>query len=54
MNIKKFDTKTLDLILQKMVDTVGTSKDEIFRIGEQCRRDYETLTEELREVSKWC
>ncbi|MBN8201535.1 sensor histidine kinase [Bacillus sp. NTK034] len=52
MNIKKFDTKTLDLILQKMVDTVGTSKDEIFRIGEQCRRDYETLTEELREVKQ--
>jgi two-component system sensor histidine kinase DegS len=50
MNIKKFDTKTLDLILQKMVTTVSTSKDEIFRIGEQCRKDHETLTEELREV----
>lgn len=50
MNIKKFDSKTLDLILQKIIDTVGTSKDEIFRIGEQCRKDYETLTEELRDV----
>ncbi|CAM3557407.1 two-component sensor histidine kinase DegS [Aeromicrobium ponti] len=50
MNIKKFDTKTLDLILQKMITTVSTSKDEIFRIGEQCRKDHETLTEELREV----
>ncbi|PWW29438.1 two-component system sensor histidine kinase DegS [Cytobacillus oceanisediminis] len=50
MNIKKFDTKTLDLILQKMIDTVGTSKDEIFRISEQCRTDHETLTDELKEV----
>ncbi|MBT2687177.1 sensor histidine kinase [Bacillus sp. ISL-47] len=50
MNIKKFDTKTLDLILQKMIDTVGTSKDEIFRISEQCRTDHETLTDQLKEV----
>lgn len=48
--IKKFDTKTLDLILDKMVQTVGESKDEIFRIGEQCRRDYETLADELKDV----
>jgi two-component system sensor histidine kinase DegS len=52
MNIKKLDTKTLDLILQKMIDTVGTSKDEIFRIGEQCRKDHETLTDELRDVKQ--
>ena len=50
MSLKKFDTKALDLILQKMIDTVGTSKDEIFRIGEQCHKDYETLTDELKEV----
>lgn len=50
MNIKKFDMKTLDLILQKMIDTVGTSKNEIFRISEQCRNDHETLTDELKEV----
>ncbi|WP_080843979.1 sensor histidine kinase [Cytobacillus gottheilii] len=50
MSLKKFDTKALDLILQKMIETVGTSKDEIFRIGEQCRKDYETLTDELKEV----
>ncbi|GLB60210.1 sensor histidine kinase [Cytobacillus sp. NCCP-133] len=52
MNIKKFDTKTLDLILQKMIDTVGTSKNEIFRISEQCRTDHETLTDELKEVKR--
>lgn len=48
--IKKFDTKTLDLILDKMVDTVEHSKDEIFRIGEQCRRDYDSLVAELKDV----
>ncbi|WP_077214823.1 sensor histidine kinase [Bacillus dakarensis] len=47
---KKLDTKTLDLILDKMVETVGNSKDEIFRIGEQCRMDYESLTDELKAV----
>ncbi|WP_394141230.1 sensor histidine kinase [Cytobacillus oceanisediminis] len=52
MNIKKFDTKTLDLILQKMIDTVGTSKNEIFRISEQCRTDHESLTDELKEVKR--
>lgn len=52
MSIKKFDSKTLDLILEKMVQTVGTSKDEIFRIGEQCRNDHKTLTEELMEVKQ--
>lgn len=48
--VKKLDTKTLDLILDKMVETVGNSKDEIFRIGEQCRMDYESLTDELKAV----
>jgi len=50
MVIRKFDTKTLDLILEKMVETVDSSKDEIFRIGEQCRQDYEQLTAELKEI----
>ncbi len=52
MNKKKFDTKSLDLILSKMIDTVGNSKDEIFRIGEQCRKDHLTLNDELKEVKE--
>ncbi len=52
MTRKKIDTVTLDLILEKMIDTVGNSKDEIFRIGEKCRQDYETLAEELKEVKQ--
>lgn len=50
--IKNFDTKTLDNILDKMIDTVSNSKDEIFRIGEQCRQDYELLTDELKDLKK--
>ncbi len=50
MLIRKFDTKPLDYIVEQMIQTVGSSKDEIFRIGEQCRQDYETLTEELKEM----
>lgn len=48
--IKKFDTKTLDKILNQMIDTVGNSKDEIYLIGEQCRMDYESLSDELKDV----
>lgn len=49
---KKFDIKSLDFILEKMIETVGTSKDEIFRIGEQCRKDYESLADELKDVKR--
>ncbi|GAM12005.1 sensor histidine kinase [Mesobacillus selenatarsenatis] len=52
MAIKKFDTKALDLILEKMIETVGNSKDEIFRIGEQCRTDYESITDELKDIKR--
>jgi len=50
MNIKKFDTKALDQILEKMVETVGNSKMEIFEIGQRCQDDYQSLSEELREI----
>src|SRR5574342_489409 len=52
MEIKMFDTKALDHILEKMIETVGNSKDEIFRIAEECRSDYESITNELRDI-KW-
>lgn len=50
MKIMKFDTKALDEIITQMISTVEDSKDEIFRIGEQCRNDFESLTEELVSV----
>ncbi|MGW6299146.1 sensor histidine kinase [Peribacillus butanolivorans] len=50
MSIKKVDAKALDKILETMVCTVSESKDEVFDIGEQCRKDFESLTKELDDV----
>ncbi len=43
MSIKKVDAKALDKILETMVSTVSESKDEVFDIGEQCRKDFEII-----------
>jgi two-component system, NarL family, sensor histidine kinase DegS len=48
----KFDSKLLDQILTKMVETVVTSKDEIFQISEKCRSEYESITDDLKEVNQ--
>ncbi|WP_428909661.1 sensor histidine kinase [Niallia sp. Krafla_26] len=50
MKIKDFDTKALDEILSKMMDTVGNSKQEIFEIGEKCREDVVLLSDELKNI----
>ncbi|MFE4140617.1 sensor histidine kinase [Peribacillus sp. YIM B13472] len=50
MSIKKVDAKALDKILETMVSTVSESKDEVFDIGEQCRKDFESLSKELEDV----
>lgn len=50
MSMNKVNIIELDDILEKMVDTVGNSKNEIFNIGEQSRLDFETLFEELKEI----
>ncbi len=47
---KKIDSKILDEVLDKMIETVAGSKDEIFKIGEQSRQQYESLVEELKEI----
>jgi two-component system, NarL family, sensor histidine kinase DegS len=52
MKVKHFDTKVLDEILEKMMDTVGNSKNEIFEIGESCREDFRLLTDELKELKQ--
>lgn len=43
----KIDEKALDVILDKMIDTVSTSKNEIVEISEQSRQEFEILTAEL-------
>ncbi|WP_421381496.1 sensor histidine kinase [Bacillus salacetis] len=50
MSIRKVNTKMLDNILEQMIDTVGRSKNDVFEIGEQCRNDYESITEELKVI----
>ncbi len=52
MVLKKIETKTLDHILETMIDTVTDSKNEVFSIGEQCRQDYESIVNELKEVKQ--
>jgi len=52
MATKGLDSKVLDSILEKMVNTVDYSKEEIFRIGEQSRQEFLTLTDELKEIKE--
>jgi len=48
--MKKVDVKALDMILETMISTVGSSKDDIFEIEEQCRKDYESMAKELEQI----
>ena len=52
VKIRDFDTKALDEVIGKMMDTVGSSKQEIFEIGEKCRKDVVLLTDELKEIKQ--
>lgn len=50
MALRKVDVKALDNIVQQMITTVDRSKDEVFRIGEQCRYDFDALITELKVI----
>lgn len=52
MTTPKMDPKLLDSIIMKMLSTVDGSKDEVFRIGEQSRQQYESLVEELKQIKQ--
>ncbi|QGH34041.1 histidine kinase [Gracilibacillus salitolerans] len=43
----KHTDRTLDYIIDEMIDTVKNSKDEVFEIAEESRKEYETLEHEL-------
>ncbi|WP_100405466.1 sensor histidine kinase [Bacillus solitudinis] len=45
-----FDKTTLDKIINKTLDTVGESREQIFEIGEKSRQEYNTLEKELMDV----
>ncbi|WLR50612.1 sensor histidine kinase [Bacillus tianshenii] len=52
MSAKKLNENILDNILEKMIETVSSSKKEIFQIGEQSRQEFERIEEELKEIRK--
>ncbi|QFT90657.1 Signal transduction histidine-protein kinase/phosphatase DegS [Bacillus sp. THAF10] len=50
MSRKVINSKQLDMIIEQMVNAVEASKDEIFEIGENSRKEFESLGRELNEV----
>ncbi|WP_462410967.1 sensor histidine kinase [Neobacillus sp. Marseille-QA0830] len=52
MKIKQMNMKSIDEIREEMMDTVTCSKSDIFRISEQCRDDYENITNELSSIQQ--
>ncbi|WP_088006223.1 sensor histidine kinase [Indiicoccus explosivorum] len=50
MTSKKVDAHELDLIFNRMVETMNQSKKDIFIISEQSRRSYEEMLAELEKV----
>jgi two-component system sensor histidine kinase DegS len=52
MALRKVNPKSLDKIVEQMIETVDKSKDEIFQIGEQCRRDHDDIIKELQEIKE--
>ncbi|WP_404454325.1 histidine kinase [Virgibacillus necropolis] len=48
--VMKTSERALDGIIDEMVEVVENSKDEIFNISEESRKEYELLTQELLET----
>ena len=52
MKIKHLNIKSIDEIREEMIETVTCSKSDIFQLGEQCRQDYENMTNELHNIKQ--
>ncbi|MCM3567398.1 sensor histidine kinase [Neobacillus mesonae] len=52
MKLEQIKVKSIDEIREEMIETVTCSKSDIFQISEQCRQDYEKLTNELAEIKQ--
>ncbi|GAA0484914.1 two-component sensor histidine kinase DegS [Salinibacillus aidingensis] len=50
MTSSKVESNALNKVLEDMVSVVTNSKDEIFEIGEQSRKEYEQVEKELEQV----
>ncbi|WP_100010406.1 sensor histidine kinase [Lentibacillus sediminis] len=47
---QKLNEKALDYIIDEMIEVVENSKDEIFHISEEARKEHEQLVQELQET----
>ncbi|MCH6266544.1 sensor histidine kinase [Neobacillus citreus] len=52
MNLKQLDLKSIDDIREAMIEAVTCSKSDIFRISEQCRTDFDSITNELANIKE--
>ncbi len=52
MTADYLNVKTIDKIIQNMIETVDHSKTEIFEIGEQSRNDYMSIIDEIKKIKK--
>jgi two-component system, NarL family, sensor histidine kinase DegS len=50
--IQKINIKSIDEIREVMLETVISSKSDIFRIGEKSRQDYENMRDELNNIKQ--
>jgi len=50
--LKRFKDGALDSVIDEMVDVVENSKDEIFEIGEEARKEHEALVAELAMIKE--
>ncbi|HLR03588.1 MAG TPA: histidine kinase [Virgibacillus sp.] len=48
--VQRVNENDLDFIIKEMIDVVDKSKDEIFNISEEARRDHEQLKQELKQT----
>ncbi|WP_010532110.1 sensor histidine kinase [Lentibacillus jeotgali] len=49
---QKLEEKALDHVVDDVIDMVQNSKDEIFNISEEARKDYEQLEKDLQETKE--
>ncbi|MFT8363939.1 MAG: histidine kinase [Sporolactobacillus sp.] len=52
INPSSLDVNHLDKIIKKMIANVNDTKTQIFDIGEQSRKEYETLSGELKRIRR--
>lgn len=52
MKLNKINMKSIDEIREEMIETVTISKNDIFRLGEKCRQEYENVTNELLHIKQ--